>query len=77
VQSHISATPSSPEALERFCSLVVADTGLQERLRQVADKKLFIDLVVRLGEQRGCSFNADDVTEALRAKRNAWNERWV
>lgn len=76
-QSQVSANPSSPEALERFCDLVFADTGLQERLREVADKELFVGLVVRLGEQRGCSFNAEDVTEALRAKRNAWNERWV
>ena len=69
--------PSSPEALERFRGLVFDDVDLQERLRQVADRGLFIDLAVRLGEERGCSFNAQDVREALRANRRAWIERWV
>ncbi|HTG15904.1 MAG TPA: aspartyl/asparaginyl beta-hydroxylase domain-containing protein [Blastocatellia bacterium] len=69
--------PSSPEALERFRSLVFDDVDLQERLRQVADRGLFIDLAVRLGEERGCSFNAEDVREALRANRREWIERWV
>lgn len=69
--------PSSPEALERFRGLVFDDVDLQERLRQVADRGLFIDLAVRLGEERGCSFNAEDVKQALRANRRAWIERWV
>lgn len=72
-----SINASSPEALQEFCSLVFADIALQERLRQVADKELFIDLVVRLGEESGCSFNADDVKDALREKRQAWIGRWV
>ena len=69
--------PSSPVALDRFCNLVYEDVTLQEQLRQVIDKQLFIDLVVRLGEERGFSFNAKDVDETLRANRRAWIERWL
>ncbi len=69
--------PSSPEALRGFCDLVFQDVGLQGRLRQVSDKALFIDLVVRLGEESGFSFNAEDVRATLRANRHAWIERWV
>ena len=71
------ARSSSPEALERFRSLVFDEVDLQEQLRQVTDKDLFIDLVVRVGEERGFSFNAEDVKDALRANRRAWIERWV
>lgn len=71
------ARHSSPDALETFCNLVFEDAALQERLRQVIDKKLFVDLVVGLGEERGFSFNARDVEEALRANRRAWIERWL
>jgi aspartyl/asparaginyl beta-hydroxylase len=69
--------PSSPEALSRFCELVFQNVALQERLKQVSDKPLFIDLVVRVGEESGFSFNDQDVRETLRANRNAWIERWV
>lgn len=68
---------SSPDALAGFCNLVFEDPALQERLRRVADKQLFVDLVVRLGEERGFSFNATDVDQALRANRRAWIERWL
>jgi hypothetical protein len=68
---------SSPDALERFCALVCEDAGLQQRLRQVSDKGLFADLVVRLGEERGFRFNEQDVTDALGAKRHAWIARWL
>jgi hypothetical protein len=68
---------SSPAALERFIDSTYYDPSLQERLRQVNDKTLFIDLVVRLGEERGFSFNAQDVDDVLRANRRSWLERWV
>lgn len=69
--------PSSPESLQRFCGLVFDDEGLQERLRQVKDRRLFIDLVVRLGAEHGCLFTAGDVEHAYRKNRRAWFERWV
>ena len=69
--------PSSPEALTGFCNLVFEDAGLQERLRSVADKRLFVDLVVRLGEERGFSFNADDVEVVIRENRQVRLEKWL
>ena len=69
--------PSSPDALQRFCNAVLEDVTLQERLRQAIDKQLFIDLVVRAGEEHGFRFNAQDVSDALREKRRLWIERWV
>lgn len=68
---------SSPEELHRFRDLVFEDIDLQQRLRQVIDKELFIDLVVRLGEERGCAFNEQDVEAALRASHREWIVRWV
>lgn len=68
---------SSPMEFERFRELVFEDASLQRALRQVADKKLFVDLVVRLGEERGFRFNEQDVETAFRASRRAWIERWV
>ena len=69
--------PSSPEALQRFCRAVFEDLTLQERLRQVIDRQLFIDLAVRVGEEHGFNFNAQDVDDALRENRRVWLERWV
>jgi hypothetical protein len=69
--------PSSPAALEGFINSTFEDLSLQERLRQVSDRALFIDLVVRLGEERGFRFNAEDVDNVLRANRRSWIERWL
>ena len=68
---------SSPDALAGFINSTFEDLSLQERLRQVNDRSLFIDLVVRLGDERGFCFNAQDVDNMLRANRRAWIERWV
>ena len=68
---------SSPVALLGFCHLVFEDVGLQERLRQTSDRKLFTELVVGLGEEHGFHFNSEDVAEALRANRHVWIARWV
>ena len=70
-------TMSSPESLESFINSTFADLSLQERLRQVSDRELFIDLVVRLGEERGFRFNGQDVDNVLRENRRSWIERWV
>jgi metal-sulfur cluster biosynthetic enzyme len=57
--------------------LVFEDFALQERLKQVIDRELFVDLVVRLGEEHALTFSAQDVDEALRANRRTWLERWL
>ncbi|MGA9997766.1 MAG: Nif11 family protein [Pyrinomonadaceae bacterium] len=65
------------EKLENFQKLVLRDLSLQKKLRDITDRQAFIVLTVRLGEEHGCSFRAEDVEEALRASRRAWGERWL
>lgn len=69
--------PRSPEALNAFCDFVLADAGLQERLRSIADQRLFIDMVVRFGMDHGFRFNCEDVEARLAENRRAWFEKWI
>ena len=64
-------------ALERFRALVLEDVGLQEELRDIVDRELFVARVQQLGAARGCRIAAGDVEEAIRAGRRGWLERWV
>jgi hypothetical protein len=36
-----------------------------------------MDLVVRVGAERGYRFTSQDVEAALHASRRAWIERWI
>jgi len=65
------------DAFDRFCNLVFEDLTLQETLRDVLDKELFFELLVRLGNDRGYLFSINEALEAFRTKRRAWIERWV
>jgi len=65
------------EAFDGFCNLVLEDTNLQELLKDVLDKELFFETVVRLGNDRGYHFNVNDVRSAFKEKRRAWIERWI
>ena len=67
----------SADAFNRFCALVFEDTNLQELLKDVLDKELFFETVVRLGNDRGYHFSVNDVREAFRARRRTWIERWI
>ena len=67
----------SAAAFDRYCNLVLEDKMLQMLLRDVFDKELFFETVVRLGNERGYHFSVNDVREAFRAKRRTWIERWV
>jgi hypothetical protein len=67
----------STDAFEKFCNLVFDEPILQEQLKDVMDRELFFEIVVRLGNERGYYFNVNDVREAFRARRRAWIERWV
>jgi hypothetical protein len=69
--------PRSPEDLARFRELVLADADLTEQLCDIVDRQLFVERVVRLGQERGCRFADEDVEEALRAGRRAWLERSI
>ncbi len=67
----------SQQAFEQFRQVVLQDLALQERLRATTDHRSFLDLVVRVGGERGCHFTAEDVEAAMRASRRAWIERWA
>jgi hypothetical protein len=67
----------SQENFERFRQLVLRDLSLQERLREITDRAVFIRRVVRLGAECGCEFTPEDVAEAMRRSRRAWTERWI
>ncbi len=60
---------------ERFRNEVLHDLSLQEQLRDIQDRELFIKQVVRLGREHGYSFDIAEVTSAMQASRRAWIER--
>ncbi len=64
-------------SFEAFRQQVLQDTTLQARLRDIADRRLFITMVVALGLECGYQFTAEDVTQAMHANRRAWQERWI
>lgn len=66
---------SPTAAFADFRELVIRDTALFERLAAADDAEAFGELAVRLGGERGLSFTAADVHEALQASRRAWIER--
>ena len=65
------------ESFEQFRQVVLHDLSLQEQLRSTTDMPSFVELVVRLGEERGHRFTAADVQAAMNASRCAWIERWI
>ena len=70
---------SDPPArsFDAFRALVLEDAALRDRLRGAAATSEFLDLIVRLGQERGYAFDAADVREAIHAARQAWNLRWL
>ena len=64
------------EAFERFRALVLREPELQARLRDVQDSAAFLELVVRLGGERGCHFTSEEVQAVWQEARRAWFERW-
>ena len=67
----------SLENFERFRELVLRDLSLQERLREITERAVFIQRVVELGAECGCEITREDVEEAMLANRRAWLERWI
>jgi hypothetical protein len=65
------------ESFEQFRQIVLHDPALQERLRETTDPRPFVDLVVRVGGERGCIFTPEEVEAALREGRRSWIERWI
>ena len=77
----IAATPAPsfrpPDAaadLDSFRLLVLGEPALEEELREIVDRELFIDRVVRLAAERGYDVTAGDVAEAMRLGRRALQE---
>jgi len=62
---------------EQFRQLVLGQVTLQEKLRQIEDHDDFIRTVVKLGNDNGYSFDAEDVRNAMNLSRRSWIERWV
>jgi len=57
----------SKQALEKFNQVVLNKPVLQEKLRNSPDLKAFTEMVVKLGQQEGCVFTAQEVAERLAA----------
>ncbi len=60
---------------ELFRNEVLHDLKLQEQLRYIQDREMLIQRVIKLGQERGYSFGAAEVTSAMQASRRAWIER--
>jgi len=68
---------SSQRQFDDFRALVLADYGLQERLRQPDDVEEFVALVVASGRDAGFGFTGEDVKAALQQGRRAAIERMI
>lgn len=67
----------SEENFERFREIVLRDLSLQERLREITDRQVFIRRVVELSAECGFEIAPEDVEEAMRRRRREWIERQV
>ena len=65
------------ENFERFREIVLRDLSLQEQLREIAERSVFIQKVVELSAKYGYEVTPEDVEEAMRRSRRAWLERWI
>jgi hypothetical protein len=67
----------SQENFERFQQLVLRDLSLQERLREITERPVFVQQVVELSARCGYEITTLEVEEAMRRNRRAWLERWI
>lgn len=61
----------------KFREIVLADRGLQDRLRQPEERAEFVETAVRAALENGISLTSDDFENALRNGRREWIERWI
>ena len=54
----------TPQSYEAFRTLLLNDPALQQTLHAIADEKEFIDAVVRMGRERGFSFDQAEVARS-------------
>ena len=67
----------SQESFEQFRQAVFRDAALQRRLRETKDKDSLYSLTLQLGAERGHTFDAGDLENALREGWLAWLNRWI
>jgi predicted MarR family transcription regulator len=63
--------------LERLREAVLADPGLQERLRSLADRGAFVTATAALAAELGLDVSKSDVEAGLREARRRWLGRWI
>lgn len=68
---------AGPSALQRFQTIVIEDSDLQEELRRCADRPCFVARVLERARERGCVIERADVEGTLDAAASAWLMRWV
>lgn len=67
-----------PDAdIAKFRELVLADRGLQDRLRTPEERREYIEAAVRVARDNGVDITPDEVETALRNGRREWIERWI
>lgn len=67
----------SDTAFSEFRTVVLADTDLQDKLREINDRAEFISSVVDLASKLGINLSVEDVENAINTGRRAWIERWI
>lgn len=67
----------SADGFAAFCRVVLADVTLQAELLRAPEHDAFRAVVVSQARALGWDVEPDEVDEALRASREAWNARWI
>jgi hypothetical protein len=67
----------SADAFDGFRRAVLADPELQRDLLCALNRRDFVALVVSRAQFGGWDVRPDDVEDALRNSRRAWQERWI
>lgn len=67
----------SADGFAAFCRVVLADVTLQAELLRAPEQEAFRAVVVSQARALGWDVEPDDVEDALRASRQAWNSRWI
>jgi len=66
-----------PSPLDQFRTVVLDDPGLQQELRDCADRAAFVARVIERAKKRGIMIDPAEVETALNAAARSWLERWI
>jgi len=67
----------SADGFAAFRRAVLADVTLQAKLLGAPEPETFRAVLVSQARSLGWDVDPDDVDDALRASRDAWNARWI